>query len=128
VSAIEGPQPARPTSRATAKVELDELPTGPRLRVHGPVDVTAMPELTTALSRLLEAGRARGRVLVDLSDVPQIGSAAQDALRAAQRRCAAREITMEVVGAIVQPRTRVQDPGVAPEPSHRDPSLVPGAL
>src|SRR4051794_8379546 len=98
VSAIEGPQPARPAPRAAAKVELDEIPTGPRLRVHGPVDVTVPPELTTALARLLEAGRSRGRVLVDLSDVPQIGSAAQDALRAAQRRCAAREITMEVVG------------------------------
>ena len=115
VNAIENSQPAGPTHGNAATVELDDLPSGPRLRVHGSVDVTAVPELTSALSRLLEAGRARGRVLVDLSDVPEIGAAALDALRAAQRRCASREITMEVVGTAADVGTRIP----APEPSSR---------
>ena len=52
--------------------------------------------------------------MVDLTDVPQVGAAARDVLRAAQRRCAAREITMEIIGA-GSDRSGDGQPGAVPQ-------------
>ncbi|WP_155855945.1 ANTAR domain-containing protein [Cellulomonas sp. URHD0024] len=124
VRAIDDRRPAAPHG-PSATVELDELPAGPRLRVHGEVDLTSMTELDAALSRLLETARPRGRVVVDLSDVPQVGAAALDVLRAAQRRCAARAITMEVVGAGAEHPPEPHAASASRSAGHPDRGLVP---
>jgi anti-anti-sigma regulatory factor len=119
LSSVNDSREAQPPVRATGHIELDDLPSGPCLRVHGQVDAASMAELTTGLSKLLAVGRTRGRVLVDLTDVPRVGAAAQDVLRAAQRRCIARDITMEIIGAGAEPHARELQAGVVPRPPAR---------
>ncbi|WP_456844465.1 PAS and ANTAR domain-containing protein [Cellulomonas sp. P5_C6] len=84
----------------TLEIQLD--PPGaaaPVLRVSGRVDVTAMAELAAALGALMVAGRETGRVVVDLSGVEDAGAVLRFLVQSAQRRCAARDIAVDVVGA-----------------------------
>ena len=67
------------------------------------------------LGKLMTTGRDENRVVVDLSDVEDVGAVARVVLQAAQRRSAARGVTMELVGA----ERAGQSAGGAQQPVHQ---------
>lgn len=91
--------PAREVRRRSMEIQLDHPGSAaPVLRVCGRVDATAMAELAAALGSLMAAGRETGRVVVDLTRVEEAGAVVRFLVQSAQRRSAARDIAMDVVG------------------------------
>jgi anti-sigma B factor antagonist len=72
------------------EIEINEAAAGiPVVRVVGEVDLHTCPELRGALQRLTEEGRTR--IVLDMSAVPYVDSAALGVLVDAQRRLKEKE-------------------------------------
>jgi hypothetical protein len=91
--------PDRPPRARTLEIQLDQHSVCPLLRVRGHVDVTSMGELAAALNNLMVAGRDARRAVVDLSGVEDAGAVVRFVVQAAQRRSAARDVALEIIGA-----------------------------
>jgi hypothetical protein len=93
------PLPDRRLRPRTFELQLDEHGACPALRVRGHVDVSSIGELAAAVGALTSAGRGSGRSVLDLSEVEDAGAVVRFVVQSAQRRSAARNVAMEVVGA-----------------------------
>ncbi|PPK97966.1 anti-anti-sigma factor [Kineococcus xinjiangensis] len=69
----------------------------PVLRVSGEVDLATAPEFSSALNRLVSAGRVPGPVVVDLRDATHVGSVGVTMLIVANRRCEAASTPLRIV-------------------------------
>ena len=109
--------PAREHRGRAMEIQLDHAgAAAPVLRVSGYVDATAMGELAAALGSLMAAGRETGRVVVDLAGVEDPGAVLRFLVQSAQRRCAARDIAMDVVGAAGEATAGAGSPAHARQP------------
>ncbi|MBO3085763.1 PAS and ANTAR domain-containing protein [Cellulomonas fengjieae] len=87
-------QQARP---APLRFSFDHRAPVPTLRLVGCVDVMSMGDVSSALNRLIAAGRDRDSVAVDLRGVDRVGAVARFVLTAARRRSEGLGTTMRIV-------------------------------